>query len=155
MTRQVTVCCTQFGSTQKIANVTDGVTTLQDLMNQLGITGNNWTAMGRPTKTPYVLAQDGTPSAQIINSEDSMISFYPMQMKAGNSSELSRCKTELEALEILVDRIFDKIQGIQETVGEIKDDIEVSIDNLDDVPASKSMNEPDDYTKRILGLGLR
>jgi hypothetical protein len=130
--RVIEVYSTEFGDTTREVTVSDNCT-LSELKRALGLTGDNWTCIGRQTKSTYIFD-----NAE-INSRDVLVAVYPKKMKAGLSSSE---KDELNSLYEDIVNTKDKARSI---ISAILDITEENLDeNAGETPVRKKSSKRKD-----------
>lgn len=132
--RTIRVYSTSFGNGIREVQVQENAT-WDDLKAAVGISGTNWTGVGRPTKTTYVSSDAGS---AILNKDDVQINIFPKQMKAGNIAD---CQREINQLRNQIEAILDELDDLENIIIE-------TVGNSNNINLSKS----DDSFERSLGL---
>tara|TARA_R110000868_G_scaffold14414_2_gene67008 strand:- start:23453 stop:23914 length:462 start_codon:yes stop_codon:yes gene_type:complete len=151
--RTVRVYSTSFGSGIQEVQVADDAT-WEDLKAKIGISGPNWTGVGRPTKTTYVSAE-GTSGSSLLNKDDIQINIFPKQMKAGivtNTGDLSDSMRKLETMERKVEELRQTINAFVDALDGAEVQINSMIYDVDNVPKTSNRVSNDDNFERDLGL---
>jgi len=153
--RSIRVFSTSFGNGIQEVQVADNAT-WEDLKRAIGISGANWTGIGRPTKTTYVSAE-GSSASSMLNKDDIQINIFPKQMKAGNRA-LIDAETRLMQLQSKMNSLRQDVEDLVDILDNVENQVSNMIDNVIHNTPSQSPNplssrpSHDDF-ESALGLG--
>ena len=149
--RRIKVYSTSFGSGIREVEVENNAT-WEDLKRVIGISGPNWTGIGRPTKTTYI-SVEGSSESSALNLDDLQINIFPKQMKAGNygvnifRQSNSLTKTSNESLSSQIDDLQESLDELQEKINNLYDKVSDTSDR------NKNEVKDSDGFEAALGLG--
>lgn len=132
--RRIEVYSTEFGDQTKTVEVSDNCT-LAELKTAIqrqhnhSMSGDNWTCVGRQTKSMYTLSESQ------ISTDDTLVAIYPKKMKAGISDTQ---ETELLDYYMQLDELKSNLRS---TIADILDVSEREVDNLAGVSIPDSSNQ--------------
>lgn len=145
--RTIRIYSTSLGSGIKEVQVEDNCT-WEQLKQKIGISGENWTGIGRPTKTTYVSVVNANSNPELsssLNKDDVQINIFPKQMKAGSiyniEDKLRDMQDLTDSLNNLIEEIFNDLEKLKDT------------NNLTNSNTNKSSMQ-DDTCNFASGLGL-
>ncbi len=154
--RSIRVFSTSFGNGIQEVQVADDAT-WEDLKRAIGISGANWTGIGRPTKTIYVSAE-GSSASSMLNKDDIQINIFPKQMKAGNralidaETRLMQLQAKMNSLKQDVEDLVDVLDNVENQVSNMIDDVVNNTPASTPNPLSSGRSSHDDF-ESALGLG--